>query len=231
MTTSSTLRRTQTRLGLTGGLVAGPLFLIVVALQMLTREGFDLSRHPISLLSVGDFGWVQMANFVVAGVLAIGFAVAARRPLRPGRGSTWAPIFLGIHGIGLIAGGIFAADPALGFPPGTPDGIPASFSWHGTLHAFAPPIAFLALVASCIVLARRFAADGEGRWTAYSLATAVVAFILSAPVGPGFSVRLAIAVVVGWAWVSAVAARMLVAQRNRSQALSGWSGPLAEETL
>jgi hypothetical protein len=48
--------------------LAGPLFVIVVAVQILTREGFDLSRHPISLLSVGDLGWIQMANFVIAGI-------------------------------------------------------------------------------------------------------------------------------------------------------------------
>lgn len=139
MTTSSTLRRRRTRLLLTAGVLAGPLFVIVVAVQILTREGFDLSRHPISLLSVGDLGWIQMANFVIAGILAFGFAAAVRRGLRAGRGATWGPRLFGIYGIGLIAGGVFAADPALGFPPGTPDGIPASFSWHGTLHAFAPP--------------------------------------------------------------------------------------------
>src|SRR5688500_10281666 len=194
MTTSSTLRRRRTRLLLTAGVLAGPLFVIVVAVQMLTREGFDLSRHPISLLSVGDLGWVQMANFVVGGILAFGFAAAVRRSLRAGRGATWGPRLLGAYGIGLIAGGVFAADPALGFPPGTPDGIPASFSWHGTLHAFAPPLAFLALVASCVALARRFAADGERGWAIYSIATAAVAFVLSAPVGGGFSIRLFIGV-------------------------------------
>jgi Protein of unknown function (DUF998) len=51
------------------GIVAGPLFLAVVFLQAFTRDGFDLSRHPLSLLSLGELGWVQMANFVVTGVL------------------------------------------------------------------------------------------------------------------------------------------------------------------
>jgi hypothetical membrane protein len=231
MTTTRTLRRRRTRLLLTGGLLAGPLFVTVVALQMLIRDGFDLSRHPISLLSVGDLGWIQMANFVIGGILAIGFAAAVRRSLRGGRGATWGPWLLAIYGLGMVAGGVFAADPALGFPPGTPDGIPASFSWHGTLHAFAPPVAFLALVASCVVLARRFASDAERRWAIYSVVTAVLAFVLSAPVGAGFSVRLAIAVIVGWAWVSAVASKLLVAQRISYEKASPRTASLAEELL
>jgi hypothetical protein len=36
----------------------------------------------------------------------------------------------------LIAGGVFVPDPALGYPRGTPDEIPDTFSWHGTLRAF-----------------------------------------------------------------------------------------------
>src|SRR5688500_13612467 len=79
-------RRTeQTRWLLIGGSVAGPLFLLVAAGQVLTRDGFDLGRHPLSLLSVGQHGWIQILNFVVAGVLSVGFAVALRLVVHPGR--------------------------------------------------------------------------------------------------------------------------------------------------
>ena len=40
------------------GVLAGPLFLTVLMIQAFTREGFDLSRHPLSLLSLGDLGWI-----------------------------------------------------------------------------------------------------------------------------------------------------------------------------
>ncbi|HET6728167.1 MAG TPA: DUF998 domain-containing protein, partial [Jiangellaceae bacterium] len=62
-------RRTETRALLACGVVAGPLFIVVGVLQMLTRDGFDPSRHPLSLLSLGDLGWIQIANFVIAGLL------------------------------------------------------------------------------------------------------------------------------------------------------------------
>jgi hypothetical protein len=45
-----------TRALLACGVVAGPLFVVVATLEALTRRGYDLGRHPISLLSLGDFG-------------------------------------------------------------------------------------------------------------------------------------------------------------------------------
>ena len=34
---------------------------------------------------------------------------------------------------------------------------------HGTIHAFAPPLAFLSFIAACFVIARRFSAEGMRR--------------------------------------------------------------------
>ncbi|HEV2894210.1 MAG TPA: DUF998 domain-containing protein, partial [Actinomycetota bacterium] len=62
---------TRTSRLLACGIVAGPLFLAIGLTQAFTRDGFDLSRHPLSLLSLGDLGWVQIANFVVTGALFI----------------------------------------------------------------------------------------------------------------------------------------------------------------
>jgi hypothetical protein len=53
---------TTTRALLTCGVVTGPLYIAVVLIQALTRDGFDLMRHPASLLSNGDVGWVQIAS-------------------------------------------------------------------------------------------------------------------------------------------------------------------------
>ncbi|HEV3399006.1 MAG TPA: DUF998 domain-containing protein [Actinomycetes bacterium] len=201
---------TATRTLLTFGLVAGPLFTLVALVQVLTRDGFDLSRHPLSLLSLGDLGWIQIANFVVSGVLAVGFAVGVRRALGGGRGAIWGPRLLALYGAGLVAGGVFVADPALGFPPGTPDGIPDHLSWHAILHAVAPPVAFLSLIAACFVFARRFAGLRQRRWAAYTTATAIACLALGAfPSQNGMSMRLALAQVVAWAWVFVLAARLL----------------------
>jgi hypothetical protein len=64
------------------GIVAGPLFLVVWALQAFTRDGFDPGRHPLSLLSLGDLGWIQIANFVATGALFVACAVGLRHRIR-----------------------------------------------------------------------------------------------------------------------------------------------------
>ena len=90
--------------------------------------------------------------------------------MHPGRGGTWGPLLVGLYGLGLIGAGIFVADPALGFPPGTPADA-NTISWHGLLHFLTGGMGFLGLLAACFVFARRFAARNERGWAAYSVAT------------------------------------------------------------
>src|SRR6185436_4519501 len=78
-----------------------------------------------------------------------------------GIGRVWAPIMLGIFGLGMIIGGVFRADPALGFPPGTALGIPKVISLSSQIHGLAPMIAFTALTLCFFILARRFFSQGK----------------------------------------------------------------------
>ncbi len=151
---------------LTAGIVAGPLWIVISFAQAFTREGFDIVRHPASLLSQGNLGWLEVTAFVLAGAMYIASAVGLKRVLN-GVGQTWAPIMLVIFGIGMTMGGIFRADPALGFPPGTALGIPETVSLSSQIHGTAPIIAFLALTACFFILARRFFKQGKGliAWT------------------------------------------------------------------
>jgi len=200
----------RTRALLACGVVAGPLFLAVAVLQALTRDGFDLSRHPLSLLSMGELGWIQIANFVVAGLLSVAFAVGLRRVLQPGRGGRWGPLLVGAYGVGLIMGGVFVTDAGAGFPPGAPAGAPEQLSWRGVLHAIAPVLAFLSLILACFVLARRFAGLGQRGWATYCVATGVALLgLLAWPDQDTVIVQLAVAIVLGWAWLSVLAARLL----------------------
>ena len=152
-------------------MLAGPLFVTVTAIGIVSREGFDLRRNGISQLSLGDRGWIQIANFIVAGLLSIAFAVGARRALQPGIGAVAAPVLISGYGLGLVATGLFLVDPGVGFPPGTPDALPDRLSWHGAVHAVAPPVAFGLLVGVCFVFARRFAAQHRMGWAAYCVVT------------------------------------------------------------
>lgn len=201
------IRATVTRRLLICGLLAGPVFVAVLAVQLVTRDGFDPGRHPISVLSLGEHGWIQIVNFVLTGALSLAFAVGVRRVLYPGVAGTWGPILIGCYGLGLIIAGIFPGDPGLGFPPGTPDTIQDP-SWHGLVHDVGPPVAFVALIAVCFVFARRFNMVGARGWSLYCLTTGIAALVCSVP-GPAATVRVLAAVVLTSALTTALAARLL----------------------
>ncbi|GAA3749927.1 hypothetical protein GCM10022225_37760 [Plantactinospora mayteni] len=162
----------STRALLTCGVVAGPLYIVVVVLQMLTRDGFDISRHPASLLSNGAQGWIQITNFAVTGLLFVAYAIGLHRLPEPaaGRGGGWVPRLVGVFGAGMVGAAIFSADPVDGFPPGTPTGPPTSVSWPGMLHFLVAGVAFLAMIAACFGFARRFASAGRRGWALFSAA-------------------------------------------------------------
>jgi hypothetical protein len=202
-----------TRTLLACGAVAGLLLPALALIQAVTREGFDLRRHYLSQLSTGDLGWIQMANFVVTGLLYIAFAVGVWRVLHPGRAGTWGPLLIGAYGICLLIAGVFVTDPANGFPRGTPDGVPSQISWHSVVHGIAAVVSFLFLIAACFVFARRFAALRQRGWMAYSIASGLVCFVLPWAPSAWPGVTLFAGGVVGWAWVVAIAVRLMQERR------------------
>ncbi|HEX6337130.1 MAG TPA: DUF998 domain-containing protein [Jiangellaceae bacterium] len=200
----------RTRLLLTGGAAASPIFIAVALIQAVTRTGFDPVEHPLSLLSVGDLGWIQIANFVITGLLFVAAAVGLRRVLSPGPASVWGPRLIGAFGAALIVGGVFVTDPGLGFPPGTPEGIPDEMSWHAIVHAGAPVIGFLALSVACFVFARRSLRIGERGWAGWSIVTGISIQVLGMMSNVSLNfIPLWIAMVLGFGWASAQVARLM----------------------
>jgi hypothetical membrane protein len=202
-----------TRTLLTCGVVGGPLFVAVALVQVLTVPGFDLTRHPISVLELGTYGWVQVANFLVSGALLMAYAVGLRRALRGQPGGTWAPPLLGICGLGVFLAGIFHIDPIDGFPLGTPAGIPSAFSTSAMMHNLVSSPAFLALIVACFVLGRAFARFGQRRM-AIGLRAAGAAFVITLAEalsgGPAGSLALFVGVSAALIAVAIAAARLRV---------------------
>jgi hypothetical protein len=187
--------------------ILGPLFFAVVALQMLTRTGFDIRRHPLSLLSLGEGGWVQIANFLVTGLLALGCALGMRSQLR----GTWGPLLIGTYGVGLLLAGLFPADPSSGFPPGTPEGVPEILSRTAKLHGVGFLLAFVSLTAACFLFARHFHRAGHPGWVLYCSVTgaAILPLVCAGMSLPSAtSLLFALVAIIGFGWVSAVAARL-----------------------
>jgi len=186
------------------GAVAGPFYVAVSLAQASTRDGFDLTRHPWSLLENGSLGWIQSANFVLTGAMVAAFAVGLTRA---GAGR-WAPRLLALYGAGLAAAGVFTADPMAGFPVGTPAGPAQATSWHGTLHLAAGGIGFLAMIAACLVLGRRFAAGGRRGWALASRATGVAFLAAFAGITTGSTAAtlpFVAGVVLSFGWLTALA--------------------------
>jgi hypothetical membrane protein len=195
------------------GVVAGPFYVVIGVMQMLFREGFDLSRHPLSVLSNGSLGWIQIANFLVSGALTVACAVGLRRALAPGRGARFGPLLVGVYGAGVFLNGLFRADPVDGFPPGTPLGPPTTMSWQGATHFLIGAIAFFSLIAACFVLARRFFGEQRRGWAIYSVATGVLflAGFLALPAtgnSPAGSIFFAVTILAAWTWLTALAATL-----------------------
>jgi hypothetical membrane protein len=191
------------------GVIAGPFYVVVSLAQALTRDGFDLTRHAWSLLANGDLGWLQIANLILAGAMTVAFAVGLARALP---GGAWAGRLVGAYGVSLVVAGIFRADPALGFPIGTPADA-RTISWHGAVHLAAAAVGFLCLVAACLLLGRRFSADGA-RGAAVASRVIGLAFLAAfvGLVASGGAVATTLgfvaAVIAVSTWMSAVAVRL-----------------------
>jgi hypothetical protein len=202
------------------GLLAGPLFVLVFLVDGATRPGYDPMTMSVSLLAVGDRGWVQTLNFLVDGALLAAFTIGLFRALRDrGTPSIAGPIIIGIVALGVLGAGIFATDPGAGFPPGVrPTSEPSS---HGELHDLASLLVFAGLPTACFTFAARFARWGERSWALYSLITGPILVVTFVGLVVGFNgagVVQRLFIVVGWGWIAVLALYL-----RRSVASGGYS--------
>ncbi len=204
------------RLLLLCGVIGPLLFMVALLIEGATRPGYDALRDFGSELSLSDQGWEQIANFLVTGLLMLGFAVGLRQALRTGKGAMAAPILMGIFGLFLIIAGIFVTDSSTGYPPGEPVGQLAANTLHGKIHGISGLIVFTALAIACFVMARRFADDPN--WKGWVIPSIIVGLLIIA----GFVLSLAsvslgwplaglfqrVGILFGWSWSVALAWRL-----------------------
>ena len=208
----------KTKALLACGAIGGPAFVVVFLIEGATRINYSPLRQPVSSLSLGAFGSIQIANFITTGCLLLAFAMGLRRALRPSGGSTWGPVLVGSLAFGLIGAGVFIADPLNGYPPGTPM-VPLERTVHGRLHdLFGLPV-FLGLPIACFVFSRVFARLGERGWAIYSTLSGFLMFVAFVLAGMGFSqnpslVNVAgvfqrLSITIGWSWMTLLAVHLL----------------------
>ncbi len=183
------------------GAVAAVAFVLVFTVDGWTRPGYDPVRQPVSALAGGPRGRIQTTNFVACGagicVGALGLA-----------GLSW-PLAaaVAVFGAALVASGAFPMDAMRGYPPGTPDTTPDSYSRRHHLHDQAGLVVFLALPTAAALAALTPALDGPMR--VYSAVTAAVFLALLGAFSrawegdsryAGLWQRLTI--VLGWTWLA-----------------------------
>jgi hypothetical protein len=212
-TTACTFTRAQkiTRSLLGYGPLAGVVFEASILIQGLTRHGFSLAHDDASLLANGPLGWIQVATFLLAGAMTIAAAVGLRRAVTATatESSAWAARLVAVYGAGLLAAGVFRADPADGFGPGAPLGKAVHVSWHGDGHLIAASIGFVALIAACFAAARSFSRAGHRGLAIYSRITgigflAAFAGVTTGSSSPAIVVPFYAAVLAVFAWIAVI---------------------------
>jgi hypothetical protein len=212
---------TRTRALLACGIAAGPLFVLVVLLQAGSRTGYDLGKHPISLLSLGPLGWIQIANFAASGALFVACAAGMRQVMRNAWGATTIPLAVASLGIGSIIAGVFVTDPGAGFPPGAPEGAPDQVSWHGMLHEVGFAVAQIGWLVFVIALIRHSVALRRRIWLWVTPLVAVL-MLVAWPSLDGFSVRLLLATAIEFGAVAVFAVQQLRLEASWAAMSESW---------
>jgi hypothetical protein len=192
------------------GALAGPFFILIALIQDYAVPGFNPRINLLSQISLGEWGWMQIANFVLAGVLNLLYARGLWKKLHPGPAGTAGPVLIGIYGVCLIWVGIFSTDPANGFPPGVI--ALTQPSRHGVIHALGGLFTFVSLAAALMAFGRLFITWKERWWAAYCLVSAALFLIIFFG---GFTHAdlmartLRLATLIGWMAASVIAMKLL----------------------
>lgn len=176
--------RVPTRTLLLGGIAGPVLFVAAFLVEGATRPGYDPIHHNVSLLSLGDGGWIQVATFILSGCLIAAFGLGLTRTQSRQLGGRWIAGLVVAVGVAFVWSGIFATDPAQGYPPGSQGpapgaliGVPSNPTWHALLHFVGSIVTFVGLALAGILTARRgirWRGPAARAWTICSALTAAI---------------------------------------------------------
>jgi len=183
------------------GVVAGPFYLAFGIVVALLSEGFELSRDALSLLLLGDLGWLHMLNLRIAGLMTLAAAIGLWRT--PGRPRAVA-IFVGLYAAGLLVIPLFPPDPTEHYPPGVGAG---EATTAGLLHLAIGALGFLAMAAAAILarpwLRRRRVPAAWSTTAGVVIAAGFAGGAALAQSTAGVAL-LWLAVLVTWGWLAAI---------------------------
>ena len=161
-----------TRLAAVGG-VAGPvLFTAAWMVGSLRQAGHSAAEVQLSGLAAEDARdpQIMMAGFVALGAGTMVFGAGLCRVTAPRSAGPWLVL---VAGAASIAAGLFRRDHMLLDGPGF-----AGESWHNQVHDVVSGVAYGAMLAAPLVLARRWRGDPD--WAVLSRPVGVLAVVSAA---------------------------------------------------
>ena len=134
--------------------IAGPvLFTAAWVAGSLRQAGYSAAAVQLSGLAAADARdpQIMMAGFIGLGACSVAFGAALGRVAAAGSAGPW---LVRSAGAAAVAAGLFRRDHLLLAGPGF-----AGESWHNQVHDLVSGVAYAAMIAAPLVLARRFRGD------------------------------------------------------------------------
>lgn len=203
------------------GAIACPLFIILVLIEGAIRPNYNSFLYPLSSLSIGDTGLIQISNFIFTGILLVIFSLGLKQVCNSDKEKFRGPLLIRSVGIGLIGAGIFVTDPIFGYPPDK-SLVLRQFTFHGHLHDGFSMLVFICLPWACFVFRKYFIAKGKKGWANYSAFTgyAMIATFIFTSMGfkqlsgfvnyAGMFQRLCVSI--GWTWMTLLSLHLVKIQ-------------------
>ena len=201
------------------GVIATPLFVLTFLIEGALRPEYLSLRHPVSSLSIGKDGWIQVTNFIISGSLIFLFALGMRRAVRNSEKMLWAPRLIALVGMGLIGAGICTSDPIYGYPMNLPMKL-AQFTIQGHLHDFFSIFVFMCQPLTCFKFGRLFASRHKKGWATYCYANGIAMLIIFILAGAAFKQTPVIlewaglfqrlCIILGGIWMTSIATHLIL---------------------
>ncbi len=135
------------------GLIAPMLFVMIFTIEGLFRENYSAMKNFISELSLGNEGWIQIANFLIFGFLFFVFSIGLLQAFQKRRLPTTGPILFLILASCYFFSGPFVTDPGTIFTQ--------QKSVHGIIHGILGAIVFILMTISSWTFLKLFKKEKE----------------------------------------------------------------------
>jgi uncharacterized protein DUF998 len=189
--------------------IVGQLILLASALLLPIWSEYGLIGDNISELTLGRFGFVQTAAFLLAGLGTLGLAFVIRKLTEGSWGSRVGSLLIAVYGAGAILSAVFPTDRI------DRQADMSSLSATGAIHVAVAIASFVCVIVGMFVLTRTFAQ--AHRWRSFWLLSvffpgSATALIIVQQEGPliGLLQRLLVAVISAWLILVALRVRAIV---------------------